>query len=412
MSMVTSPELAPRDPIPLPAIDPDSIRSQLEKILESPAFRNSKRYPRFLRFVVEQTLLGHADRLKERLLGIEVFDRPADYDLAIDPIVRVAAGEIRKRLAQYYVEYGHENDLRIQLHAGTYVPEFCAPHLRIASEPEVAPRSLAANPAIEAPLPPLANHRLKTGIAAGGAAFCLVATLCLYWVNRPTPSDRFWKPFLTSSSPSIICLGDITPPPQNAGTGEFPGLRTGVNSNDHVALADVEALNRISGILVRKKEAAAVLNSGSATFADLRRQPVVLIGGSSNKWTMRAMQFFRFQLVRDFSPGVNGIRDRENISQLRWKVDFNAPYSTILKEYAIVARFHDPATDQPTIIAAGIGANGTVAAAEFLTTPAYLKDFADHAPNNWENRNVEIILETQMINGDYGAPHVVATYFW
>jgi hypothetical protein len=70
-----------------PVTDPDSILAQLEKILASPAFCNSKRYPRFLEFFVLQTLLGHADRLKERLLGIEVFDWVPDYDLATDPIV-------------------------------------------------------------------------------------------------------------------------------------------------------------------------------------------------------------------------------------------------------------------------------------------------------------------------------------
>ncbi|MHB1743168.1 MAG: hypothetical protein ACYCRE_00180 [Acidobacteriaceae bacterium] len=395
-----------RDPPSIQVSDPKTILGQLENILGSPAFRNSKRYPRFLRFIVEQTLLGHADLLKERLLGIEIFDRPPDYDTATDPIVRVAAGEIRKRLAQYYVENIHEDELRIRLLPGTYVPEFCAPQTHTPSGLPAASHFPASS------LRLMASPRLKAGVAAAVAVVGLVITLCLYWGTRPNPLDLFWMPFLRSANSPKICLGDITPLPTTLDTGEYPGLRTGVSSKDHLALADVKALNLVSGFLVQQKKQGGILNAESATFADFLRQPAILIGGSSNQWTMRSMQFLRFQIVRDFSPGVNGIRDRDNLSRLRWMVDFNAPYSSIKKEYAIVARFHDPTTDQPTMIVAGIGANGTIAAAEFLTTPAYVKDFVDHAPRNWESRNIEIVLETQMINGDSGPPRIVATDIW
>ena len=110
-----------------PTIDPESVQAQLRLILISTPFLHSKRYPRFLRFVVDETLAGTAERLKERVLGIEVFDRNPAYDMASDPIVRIVAGEIRKRLAQYYVD--HEKELRIQLQPGSYVPEFSWPEV-------------------------------------------------------------------------------------------------------------------------------------------------------------------------------------------------------------------------------------------------------------------------------------------
>jgi hypothetical protein len=124
------------------------------------------------------------------------------------------------------------------------------------------------------------------------------------------------------------------------------------------------------------------------------------------------MQSFRFQLVRDLDAGTIAIRDQQDASHLHWVVNFKAPFSTIQKVYAIVARFEDPTTDQPTVIIAGTGANATIAAAEFVTTPASLKEFIDHAPRGWEDRNAEIVLETQMVNGDSGSPHIIATYFW
>src|SRR6202789_1086502 len=100
------------------------LLEQLERIVDSKHFRNSKRYPSFLRFVVEQTLAGKTEELKERTLGTDVFGRRNDYDTNADPIVRVTAGEIRKRIAQYYQEPGHENELRIDLPLGSYVPHF------------------------------------------------------------------------------------------------------------------------------------------------------------------------------------------------------------------------------------------------------------------------------------------------
>jgi hypothetical protein len=87
---------------PATEADRKTIYVQLERMLESPLFRNSKRYPVLLRYLVEQSLEGNRDLLKERLLGVTVFHRPADYDTSEDTIVRLTAGEVRKRIAQYY----------------------------------------------------------------------------------------------------------------------------------------------------------------------------------------------------------------------------------------------------------------------------------------------------------------------
>ena len=104
-----------------------AVFEQLERVLASPLFSNSKRYPALLRYVVEESLNGRADNLKERTLGIEVFKWDSHYDTNIDPVVRVTAGEVRKRLAQYYYEAGHETEIHIELPSGSYVPEYRNP---------------------------------------------------------------------------------------------------------------------------------------------------------------------------------------------------------------------------------------------------------------------------------------------
>ena len=396
-----------------PVTDSELVLAQLKKILASQAFRNSKRYTRFLTYVVEQTLLGHGDRLKERVLGIEVFDRAADYDVATDPIVRVAAGEIRKRLAQYYMEDGHEDDLHIQMHPGAYVAEFSQPRHRGAQAPEQEPAPpVAANLEVTP-----SHHFLRSRLAAGLAVALLVAGVigAVYFshsVNRQLALDRFWDPFLHSAGSPVFCLGDLTPHSEGSGPAESAGVQTGSFSSDHLALADVKAFNRVSEILAQHGKQATVLNSASATLADLRQRPAIFVGGGSNQWTMKSLESVRFRIVLNSRPGINAIVDAQNGLQPRWVVDFGVPYNSIQKEYGIVARFHSPLTDQVTVIIAGIGANGTIAASDFVTTPGYFKEFADHAPRNWDQHNMEIILETEMIHGDYGPPKVVTTYFW
>jgi len=80
----------------------DAVLRELQTVLASPHFSNSKRYPALLKYIVEHTLAGKSDLLKERTLGVEVFDRPATYDTNADTVVRYTAGEVRKRLLLFY----------------------------------------------------------------------------------------------------------------------------------------------------------------------------------------------------------------------------------------------------------------------------------------------------------------------
>jgi len=104
--------------------DQEAIRRQLDKLVSNRLFGSSKRYPQFLRYVVEESLQGRAENLKERTLGIQVFAREPDYDTNLDHIVRSTASEVRKRLRLYYHEPGHESEVFIDLPPGTYVPIF------------------------------------------------------------------------------------------------------------------------------------------------------------------------------------------------------------------------------------------------------------------------------------------------
>jgi TolB-like protein len=102
------------------------VRAHMERIAESAIFAESGRLQRFLRFTVEAKLRGEHERLKEYVLGREVFDRRDGYDPRLDPIVRVEARRLRSKLSDYYSGPGQEEPIRIAYPKGTYVPVFAA----------------------------------------------------------------------------------------------------------------------------------------------------------------------------------------------------------------------------------------------------------------------------------------------
>lgn len=125
------------------------VRSELDKILRSPAFQSSKRCHDFLEFIVNHTLDGNLDSLSERFLGADLFGRPIDYDTKADAIVRVRANDVRRRLAEYYAEH-QSAPVVISLGTGSYVPEFQWPaHESHAASPEIHAVGLLAEQSTE-----------------------------------------------------------------------------------------------------------------------------------------------------------------------------------------------------------------------------------------------------------------------
>ncbi len=102
----------------------EEIRRQLDRLLASGGFAQADRLSRFLRYVVERTLSGESDQLKEYVIGVDVFDRGQEYDPRVDSIVRVEAGRLRGKIEAYYGGDGRHDAVIIRLPRGRYVPEF------------------------------------------------------------------------------------------------------------------------------------------------------------------------------------------------------------------------------------------------------------------------------------------------
>jgi Malectin domain len=128
------------------------VRTELNSLLESPAFRGSKRCREFLEYIVEHTINGPSGTLKERSIGVELFQLPQDFDTGQHTIVRVTANEVRKKLAQHYVaENGNYHPVKIHLPPGSYSADFQwqAPP---PAPPEAPVPALTTAPPAEVPL--------------------------------------------------------------------------------------------------------------------------------------------------------------------------------------------------------------------------------------------------------------------
>ncbi|MDR3728135.1 MAG: hypothetical protein P4K86_13935 [Terracidiphilus sp.] len=415
-------EIAP----PFSALDAAAIREQLQRLLAHPLFSNSKRYPVLLAYTVEETLKGNGADLKERSIGIEVFGRSPSYDANADPVVRITAGEVRKRLMQYYYDSTHDGELVVELPVGSYVPLFHAaepvsePELFLPA-PELPAQTAAPVPALDAPRP---AHRLLWALV--GAMVLLAGAVSVDIVARrhdapppPNSLDRFWAPITAGSSTATYCLGE---PAKDINVGSINSLDTPAAGDNPeplyfrlhysglFAMADIITLTHTAATLEARHKAFRVVPASGASFAQLREGPIVLIGAFDNIWTLRVTQKLRFGF--ESKDGVAVLVDRKSKTQTTWATAWDLPYEKLSRDYAIVARIHDSLTGQPMIIAAGISEEGTEAAGEILYNPVYLEALLAKVPANWEQMNIEAVIETQVIQGHPGPPTVLAVEAW
>ena len=160
------------------------IRSELRRVLESEAFKGGKRAQDFLQRVVEHALAGRLDNLRERMLGVEMFGRPVDYDTANDAVVRVKATEVRRRLAQYYQSLQGPPPVRIQLPPGTYVPQFVFDTAPTADPNTDSPAQAPELPASIQKAPRLQISR-RHALLAGGMLVAVAAALAILLWKHP-----------------------------------------------------------------------------------------------------------------------------------------------------------------------------------------------------------------------------------
>ena len=403
------------------------ILLQLKRIQDSHAFCNSARAKEFLSYVVEHAVDGQTELLKERSIGVNLFHRTPTYITGEDPIVRVKAAEVRKRLAQFYAEEDATPEVRIEIPVGAYVPKFSWK----------APTDVAPSPGKPAVIEPKVQtrrpHAQKIAIAAG--IFVLLGIAMASVLRKPTgqqsPFQTFWAPVFASPQQVLICIPspvgyeftsevyrkagqadqnhvdrDNTPlelPPETSlkwkDVVSVPDFF--VNKDDTYVAAD------LAGLFATIHKSSTVRIGRDFTYEDLRNSPAVLIGAYNNSLALRMIS--DLPIVFREKDGLQWIEDRGNPNRV-WLAGVDGRRGS--KDFAIVARLLNSKTGQFMVLVGGIGMVGTEAAGRFVSRQGDMDAALRTAPSGWQKKNMELVLETDVIDGSPASPRVVAVTAW
>jgi hypothetical protein len=175
-----------------------------------------------------------------------------------------------------------------------------------------------------------------------------------------------------------------------------------------VATGDVYVAARLSALFEHIDKPSQVRIGANYSFDDLRNSPAVVVGAFNNRWTMQMTSNLRFVFAEQ--GGNFRIQEQGPSERARsWVLD---PNGKVLEDFAIVTRLLDAKTGQVLIAAAGLGADGTQAAGEFISRRDYLEEAFRSAPPDWQKKNLQVVLQTTVTDSVAGPPRVVATYFW
>jgi hypothetical protein len=175
---------------------------------------------------------------------------------------------------------------------------------------------------------------------------------------------------------------------------------------------DLSPVVKIAGVLQAHGTKYSLKGEGSTTLTDLRNGPTVFVGAFDNAWTLRLTKPLRFHFANNPEMTRFWITDSTAPGRIDWLIDRAKQQATNnYRDYAIVTRFTDVNTGKIAIVAAGVGRGGTVAAGEFLIDPTHLAQVAN-AAHAARKQNMEIVLSTEIIDGQPGTPKMEAVYFW
>jgi hypothetical protein len=438
-------------------ITPEAVREELQQIIASRYFRSSKRSRQFLEYVVDQKLLGNEALIKERLIGIEVFGRDIDYATGEDPVVRVQAGEVRRRLELYRAEAHETSRIVVDLPTGTYVPVFHSRQIPAPSGPEPAtalPPATTMSVVVAAQasvpsLPPTASRtvlvlprtggRLQWSVKSAALVLFLLVLggLAGYLIRTPQHTSdavtMFWGPILTSPKPILISLGKPFVYAPSARlfdqyATDHPGAfknsvdrhnqhlpldgKTHLQWSDMVPVANsgpavggVRAALALTAFLGKTGTPFNVRFGDEGSFLELRNSPAVVVGALNNRWTNAMDDDFHF-----------GIRDNNSYQYIvekgtnrTWRTEYSARGA---RDYGLITRQPIGSTGQFLLKIAGMSDGGTEAACELVTNPETLQHVVHSLPPHWETKNLQILVATNMIGGNAGPPQVVAIYAW
>jgi hypothetical protein len=394
----------------------ERVKSELELILQSQAFKRSERHARFLRFVCDATLSGEASQLNEYRIAHQVFGRGSDYSPGEDSVVRRQAYTLRQKLQEYYGTEGRNDAVRIEIPIGRYVPTFKFPDLPTlpaTASPVVEPVD-EPSPA-PVPAPPTTTFRPRGWVPWGaGALAVVIASLgaIVGWFagsrNQHPPAldpifNRIWGPLLSNSEVSVICFSNAL----TAGirrTGEpFPGdsLTSGIMLSEpeadrvrkqfhlpaggyfyinpglaHAKMGEAMGSIALSAMFTKAGVPVRATQSRYLNWQDFRSQNLVLLGhDEANQWLDPILSKLPFRLARTttLKPRRIVIADPRPGERSEYFPDYSKGLDPPSEDYALLSLLSGVDGNHGLALLNGVNTEDTLMAIDYLTEPVSLR---------------------------------------
>jgi len=448
------PESPPHD------LPPEELREALERILTSKYFINAHKKKKFLRVICDLYLEGRAHELNEHMVGYYVFDRDTGYNPSEDPIVRVTAHDIRKKLQAYYQNEGATERIRLELPAGSYQPVFVA---GLPEERTSIPHEIISNSAKPEPEEPAVKVPLRE-IGIGIAVLFLVATVALWTWNRQLKQrvtelelahssstfGELWAPFLADDDPPLVILSNppilrftnasdpevlikdsIPLPPdalkvlndkfvmhpevsikesqgptndQTASAVVVERNRTPsliLSTSSYTGLGEAIGLHYLTDLFRRANRPIVLKQSRTISAEDLRKHNVIMLGGVwVNEWSSK------FTRNEDFvftNKATIENRHPQPGEELEYIPLFDRRTGGLTVDYALITVKPNISDNKQIMLLAGVYSQGTEAATEYVTNKTYL-DYVNQRLQQRKTgansrRYFQILLKVAVENG-------------
>lgn len=413
----------------------DDVDQVLARVLGSKYFIHAPKKQKFLRLICDFYLNGRAGELNEYLIGREVFDRDGAYNPAADPIVRVGAHDVRKKLELYYQREGAEDEIKLDIPIGSYEPIFIrtqkagtAPAQldRQSSDPSTqAPSVLeagigetalsAAALALPENIISALNKRLRILYVLLGALLIAVSLLLSprFWPRQQVPGagaanddanpGPLWQPFMKGEEPILLVLSTpLVYRLMNAGDTEI-SLKNSIelpadkasdlellvkddfalrNSalkrrlvptiDTYTGLGEAIGVQQVTDLLRTAGRSVAVKRSRTVTAEDMKEHHVVLFGSIwANEWSGKLPLAEGFQITGQAT--IKNI-DPQPGEEREYRSRFDSLTGKLLEDYALVTIKPNISSPNTVMILAGLRSAGTEAAAEYVTSKNHLSD--------------------------------------
>jgi hypothetical protein len=425
-----------------PATEP---RWQLaQRIVASRSFAKSVLLSRFLLYVCEREITGKTAEISEHQIGVHVFGRRPGYHPGEDNIVRNYARQLRQRLDQYFLDEGREEQLRLSIPRGKYVPVYSLNHfqerpLLVVTEHETESGSVLETVAPAAPAavsvqPP----RRRRWLVPGLGVLLLLACLAIAWAvarrasaYSTDPSHPLWtrlfdkshQTLIVPSDDGIVMIQNLTGhlvPLSEYINRDYLSLRSpykideqnmrDLDAQRYTNITDLNAVMRFSRLPESNAGQLAVRYARELHMGDLKDANVILLGSSfSNPWAELFEKTLNFEFEYQPHPNASHIVNRHpQAGELPvYENDATGPSH---RTYAVIAFVPNLNNTGWVLLAEGLTMAGTQAAVDTLFNRGMMRPLLDQFKNADGSLNpFEILIETRSFGSDSPQASVVAT---